>query len=433
MLGIHAGAIVEVVLFLTAGLLLDLFVFDGNRFWDVKPHPFWIVVIMTGVRYGTAEGLTAAVASTAALLIGNWPQQSIDQGWYDHLLGIWSRPLMWLSGAVFLGVLRARQVSRTRSLIQEIAERDEKLKKINKSHGQVSRQKEALEELVADPLDTAIELYNTAREVEKMDSVKVMASAMDLTKTILNPAKASIYLLVDDVLQAGMQEGWSEEDKYLNSFRSNSGLFTEVVGRQRFLNTTRPEDERVLAGQGVMAGPLINRNTGEVSGMLKIERIPFLDPDSSTVKSFEILCEWLGALLSNARNYREGRTNPLGESRLMTQRMYQRHVEFLRSLSGRLNFEVSVVRIQLGQPHRLSLKKRRRAATILAEVVNISLRQTDYAFDYLERGWSYEILLPGNNLEGAYFVVDKVKSHFGRRLEEELPDVQFAISAEKLA
>ena len=55
-----------------------------------------------------------------------------------------------------------------------------------------------------------------------------------------------------------------------------------------------------------------------------------------------------------------------------------------------------------------------------------------YATRAAQPGWSYVILLPGNNLEGAYFVVEKVKSRFGRRLDEELPEVQFQISAEKL-
>ena len=45
-LGIRASAIVEMLLGLVLLLVIDFVFFDGNRFWEVNPHPFWIVVLL---------------------------------------------------------------------------------------------------------------------------------------------------------------------------------------------------------------------------------------------------------------------------------------------------------------------------------------------------------------------------------------------------
>src|SRR5688500_1753250 len=63
-LGIRFSAIVETVAFLGIAVLLDYFYFSGNRFWSLEPHPFWLLVALVSVQYGTNEGVFAAAASS---------------------------------------------------------------------------------------------------------------------------------------------------------------------------------------------------------------------------------------------------------------------------------------------------------------------------------------------------------------------------------
>ncbi len=44
-LGLRVSAIVETLLMLVAFFIVDVVFFDGNRFIDVNPHPFWVVVL----------------------------------------------------------------------------------------------------------------------------------------------------------------------------------------------------------------------------------------------------------------------------------------------------------------------------------------------------------------------------------------------------
>ena len=73
---------------------------------------------MISAQYGTTEGLVAAAAATAALLLGNFPDRSINQDIYDNILAIAQLPLMWAASAVVLGELRERHI-RERDQLKE--------------------------------------------------------------------------------------------------------------------------------------------------------------------------------------------------------------------------------------------------------------------------------------------------------------------------
>lgn len=72
--GLRATALIEMAIFFAVALGLDALVFDGDRFREVAPHPFWALVILVSLQYGTNEGLLAAIFSSAALLVGNIPR-----------------------------------------------------------------------------------------------------------------------------------------------------------------------------------------------------------------------------------------------------------------------------------------------------------------------------------------------------------------------
>src|ERR1051325_8904394 len=110
--GIRLSAIVEPFAFLGIALLLDQFYFAGNRFWTLEPHPFWLLVALVSVQYGTNEGVFAAAASAIVLLSGKLPVQSIDTDFYAHVLHLGARPLLWLVSAIMLGELRNRHARR---------------------------------------------------------------------------------------------------------------------------------------------------------------------------------------------------------------------------------------------------------------------------------------------------------------------------------
>ena len=110
LLGLRRSAWLEIALFIAAALLLDQFVFSGARFWDVAPHPFWILIVLVSAQYGTNEGLVATLVASAVLLAGNLPVQHIDQDLYAYIFEISWRPMMWLVAAVVVGEISSRHL-----------------------------------------------------------------------------------------------------------------------------------------------------------------------------------------------------------------------------------------------------------------------------------------------------------------------------------
>ena len=55
----------------------------------------------------------------------------------------------------------------------------------------------------------------------------------------------------------------------------------------------------------VLAGPLRDSSTGEVLGMLKIERIDFQDMTLDTLGVFQGVCDWIGMVIANQRHIEE--------------------------------------------------------------------------------------------------------------------------------
>ena len=80
--------------------------------------------------------------------------------------------------------------------------------------------------------------------------------------------------------------GWHQERPPSGRYASTSPLFQQVVGAQRIVSVSTPDGEGVLAGEGLVAGPLVDPTSGALIGMLKIEDMAFLDFTLSSLQTF---------------------------------------------------------------------------------------------------------------------------------------------------
>ncbi len=303
-LGLRRSAIVEVLAFFAVALAIDFVFFDFGRFAGVAPHPFWAIVLLCAVQYGTSEGLLAAAASSAALLAWNLPPQRFDEDLYQWLLGATLEPLLWTVAAVVFGELQGR-VRRERDELREEALQSRKREEvIAAAYRKLDARREALESRVAGQLRTVFAIYNAAKGIERMATDEVQAGVADLVRTVLGPRRFSVFLLSGDALTLATSEGWDGAGTvYARAFDGQSRLFQAVVGSHRTLVAASAADEQVLGGEGLLAGPLLNVDSGEVIGMLKIEEMGFLDLSVTSTENFRLLCEWIGTAYAQARRF----------------------------------------------------------------------------------------------------------------------------------
>jgi hypothetical protein len=408
---LRVSALVEIAIFLAFMLLLDYAASDGTRFWDVSPHPYWIIVLLVAVQYGTPEGLTTALTASLMLLT-KIPAQDVTQDMYAYLLSIAANPLMWLVTAVVLGELRRKHLREREHLRQELAQARAREEKIAQSYEWVKEIKEKMELRIAGQLRSQIAAYHAAKAMESLSPQEVVQGLEELVKAVMNPEKFSVFLLEKPGLEATVTYGWKEKDTYPRHYDARSDLYRAIIAGKQVLCAVNPEQEYLLAGQGILAASLIDKATGELVGMLKIEKLGFTDLNLSSIETFASLGEWGGMALANARRYQTAKSgsviNP--DHNLMTYGYFQRCTDYIAALARRVGFDVSMVVVHLANPERHDETTRARLARVLADTVDGVLRDVDLAFDYQQHSKQYSIVLPATARPGAEIVVNKIRS-----------------------
>jgi hypothetical protein len=427
--GLRSSAVIETVATLALLLLVNLFLGDGNRYVDVTPHPFWVIVILMAVQYGTAEAVFAAILSAVVLLFGNIPEQTIDQDMYEYLYQLLYLPLLWLLAGVLFGELRQRHVREREYLIDELNESRERERIIAESYSSVKSLKEKLELKIAGQLRGAVGTFRAAKAIEKNHPTEVLQGVQELVRSTMQPEKFSVYVLNKDGLVPTITYGWGSEDHYIEKFTANDPLYKEVIGSQHTLCVANSDHQSILADQGVLAGPLVDKETGEISGMLKIEEIGFLDLNLSTIETFHAICEWIGMAIVNANRYQDAKEGSIinPDNNLMSYGYYQQYTDFITALGKRVGFSVNMILIQLSNADKLTSEQRTRTARAVSESVKEALRSVDMAFDYQKNGEEYSIVLPATNRSGAKVVLTKLEESIAKKLPKSIP-ADFALT-----
>ncbi len=425
-LGLRTMALIEGIGLLAILLVLDTVVFQGNRFWNANPHPFWIPVLLIAVQYGTNEGLFTAALASAFLLVGNTPPAIEGVGHYDHLYSIAINPILWFVTSWLLGELRQRHIRERDMLIRETMEARQREDLIADSYKFVRGRKESLEVQVAGQLASSIEAYRAAKAVETLDPKSVMQGVEKLVKSVLGPQKFSLSIFHDNKLTATILHGWTPTDTYAQDIDAFSPLYQAVVGQQETLVIANEQHEVSLDGQGVMAGPILDGDTGRVVGMLKVEQMDFVSLSLATVETFRALCEWIGTALINARNYQTVKSDAMinPERNMLTYNYFKRQSDYLAKLAKRVGFDLSMLVIKLNDPKSLSDTDRVTIARQIGESARTALRNVDLAFDYQTDGEEYSVLLPGTTQAGASIVRDKISKDLERTMRNKR-DISF--------
>ena len=310
---INRSAIIETLVFLVAAVLIDLMFGDGIRFANMPIHPFWAIVLLVTVQYGPIEALTAALLSSAFLLVGNLPEQSMSETMYEYILRITLTPFLWIVTALVLGSIRSRQREERKSLINQLYKSEQAAAAIAENYKAAKQSKERLELRLAEERCSVLTVYEVAKTLETLDPAEAMAGVETLVRTALNPKKFSLYRWKSNALTLDTPYGWEKDEKYEQKFTANSNLVRRVLKDNQVLSIVREEDEKILDGEGMLAGPIIDEETGTVFGVLKIEDTNFADLGIRTHEIFRIVCTWIARVCVNINKYEAAAANA-GES-----------------------------------------------------------------------------------------------------------------------
>ncbi|MFW0778222.1 MAG: GAF domain-containing protein [Rickettsiales bacterium] len=432
LLGIRRSAWLEILLALVLLLAFDVMAIDGTRYWDVNPHPFWFIVLLMATKYGTKEALVAAILSSIALLFGNMPEQLAEQDSYAYALYVLKLPLLWLVSAVIFGELRQMHMRERDDLENALVESEQREQHIAQSYQWVKQLKDLLELRMAGQLRSSISAYHAAKSMESLSPNDVMRGLEELVSSTLHPECFSVYDLTGNGLEVSLTHGWKDSESYTRNFGASSPLYQSVVAEQRVLCVANNEHEQLLSGQAMLVGPLLDQDSGEVVGMLKIEKLGFTDLHLSNIEAFSTICEWAGMAIVNARKYQTAKEDSIinPDHNLLTYGYFKRFSGFIASLAERVGFDVSAITVKLSNPDDFDDETRGKMARALSESVDSVLRNVDLAFDHQAHSEEYSVVLPATNRKGADTVVSKIQKQLTKRINKISKKAEFTFSTQ---
>jgi polysaccharide biosynthesis protein PelD len=273
---LHRNALIELAVFLGAAAIVQLSVLDPGTLASLRPHPFWIPVVLISLQYGTMDGIAAVAASIITRWLLGWPLLGADEDYLAYVSRALYEPVLWLGAAIIIGEFRLRQIGENRRLRAQLDELD--------------RQRELLARHVTDTnehvrrLELRLSASHPHRAVELIDALSILHSSeiyevrfqiavATCGKIALGADTLSLFQLSEAALNATVQIRSEGAPVGLSCFHPGDPLFDRIVRDHAVLSILRDQDRDPLGEHGIFAAPICAPCTGKVLGMLKIEHM----------------------------------------------------------------------------------------------------------------------------------------------------------------
>ena len=406
----HTFFLLEIAALFLFTLGIDHFFFDGDRFWDLQLHPFLFIVLIISVQYGTNKGLLTAALASIALLAGNLPEQTILQDKFDYLFYLSYRPILWVGLAVLFGGFHDRYSRNLKSLTENLSVSNNQAEEFSKAYKLLDKERHRLETNLSSQSSSVLSLHQAALKMKALEPSEVSHNILEVTETVMKSEKSSWFFLHDSALKLAHKKGWQDNEIHSNSFSNSSHLYREVVERRRVIHIANPEDEPLLQNEGLLAGPVIDKEQDKVYGMIKIEELGFLGLNLSNIETFKALCEWFGTLLENATRIHSAQFKVVQNSQngLFTQNYFGYIKDFLSHLGERVAFENHTISLHISDKYFYDSQILLNSKLKISEIIQKTVRNTDLVFEGAKRDFEYVILLPSTSQYQAQLVSEKL-------------------------
>jgi hypothetical protein len=236
------------------------------------PNLLWLPITVLTLQKGLAWGLACAVIASGLQYAGGLPPELMSEDIYSYIGRIAAEPIAWICFALVFGHIRSRQIAHAAELEAQLAERNQQCGAVASLCDDLRRRIEVLEREIA----AAGQLSNAdmAQAVIELNHAGWDDFAQRLTRFVVlitGCPEFTIHLLRADGLAPALQPTDDHRPAAHNPILRGDALFKAIVRERRVLSTRRAGDTAILAGRGVMAGPLVDGNCQEgVIGMFAI-------------------------------------------------------------------------------------------------------------------------------------------------------------------
>lgn len=431
--GLKRTALIESLLFITVMLAINILFGNGDRFLSIQPHPFWVILLLIVVQYGTYEGIVCTIMMTLAIYVQNLPVMGLSESPYNYLMRIGWLPMQWLLATVILGSLCKRKISLIEELKEQLQLAIKQDQTITTAYNKLNKMNHALETRLASELSSAMQIYKAALVIEDLPSSNRLKSLIDVVDLLIGPEKFSLYTLDQNHLSLQVNKGWDTNEAYQREFNQAHPLFKYIIQYEHPISILTAQGEEVLSNQGMVATALIDPDSKKVFGMLKIEQITFQSLNPRNLQMIYLLAEWLGLSLRKISQLEMARSETLMDRdlQIFTYHFLKEQTNYLVSLARRMKFALTRIDIRLENGDTLSDTDFLTVSRIIGQAIHSALRKVDQIFDEEKRGEHFVILLPGTTIENANIVISKITAFLDSH-SENVKQARYNFKADEL-
>ncbi len=415
MLRLRQVEILEGLLGLALIVVINIFWFKDNLgFWGIRPHPYWIVILLIATRYGFLPGVFTAIAASLLLMI------MLKVGYANIKWSVFlkvdflSKPLLFLAGGIIIGEIREVYRRAYNQLSVKYNDLQELHQQLAESYQGLSRAKQEIDTWVVSREHTVSTLYEAAQGLKSLDEKDIYPAVLKLLLKFTEAESCSLYMLFKGkfILTEKNDIDTNSSFSRPKEVDSNIGQIGRVFTSKNTISLNRIlSDQELMESKDyrpVVSAPLMD-NHNRVLGIINIEKLPFIKFNPQTVRMTTLIADWCGSALENARVFKETHDKNIADdvTRAYTYQYCQFRLQEEFSRAKRYKFPSSLLAFEFDDYTSFSEQTRLDILTVFSLVLKNKLRTIDLLFHHKEIN-RFVLFLPNTPLEGANIVRKKV-------------------------
>lgn len=375
-------------------------------FLGIEPHPFWLGVLVFGLRYGLPAGVCAGLTGAGLFLAESW---TLGDRFRFEDADFYLLPGLFTAVGAVLGATTDRLRRRAREHREEADSLRRRVEELVSEIGVLKGAARAVEQQVVSQMSTLVTTYEGARRLGTLERKALLEGILEFFSAALKAEKAAVHLLKKDRWVLFAQRGWREEDRYPRELEFSRGVIGKAGSENRVASlrdwkTAEPEKAWEARGNAdaVMAAPL-RTDDGRVIGVFSVQDLPLLKFNSAGVNLLTLLADWAETAISKSLYFEELRSKLIQDEvyGVYNEKYFQSRSrqEFGRSKTYALPFSILLVAVD--GLRTLPPEGQVNALRVLGRLLQETSREIDIVTRFPDPGVPFAVMMMTASAESA--------------------------------
>lgn len=402
----------ETILGMALLCLIEYFKGGGQTgFVGAAPHPYWIVILLIACRYGTVQGVFAGVLAAATYVYFGVTSGAVSFSADVFPHGAYNLPFLFILIGGVLGEIRTIHKKMYTKLTTRYETTEQDLENLHIEHQAVANSKLELEKRIALQSTTMVNLFEQLSGLDQSDPEELFRKLPALLHDQLNVTCASVYLIENNELVLKAREG--ENPQALpDRVQLTEGMMAEVIRTKRLVTikhmTEKDDFKRYEKLDLIMTAPILLKDEA-ILGVVNVERMPFFDFNTHSVRIFETFAYWISLLADHAIKFRSMKDRNIADeiTGAYSYLYFQKRLGYEIARAQRFHSPLSLLLFKVQAFNKFTKSER----TNLLPVINLAftsiLREIDIISKYKDAS-TFAVMLPGLNSVDAKIALERL-------------------------